>query len=278
MDYFSAIIDFFNLRTLLILALIFVPLERLLSLHAEQKTLRAHLSVDVVYLFFIGQISRLGLVGVLAVLMAGMTLIVPAGVGTAMQSQHLALQVVEALVIADIGLYLAHRAFHAVPMLWRFHAVHHSSEELDWLSAYRVHPIDQVATKAVSLLPVFALGYSTEAVAILFVIQQGHALLVHANTRLQFGPLKWLIVTPQFHHWHHANERSAYDKNFAAQLPILDWLGGTMHLPDRAYPKTYGADSAPPSGDPLCQLVDPFRPQPAPMTAKEAEIPPQAAE
>jgi sterol desaturase/sphingolipid hydroxylase (fatty acid hydroxylase superfamily) len=277
-DYLSAIVDFLNLRTLLILALIFVPLERLLSLHAEQKTLRAHLSVDVFYLFVVGQISRLGLLAVLAVLMAGITMVVPAGVGEAIRSQHLALQVIEALVIADVGLYLAHRAFHAVPLLWRFHAVHHSSEELDWLSAYRVHPIDQVATKAVSLLPVFALGYSTEAIAILFVLQQVHALLVHANTRLQFGPLKWLIVTPQFHHWHHANERSAYDKNFAAQLPILDWLGGTMHLPDRAFPQVYGADSAPPTGDPLRQLIDPFRTPPTSDAPKAAETPPHAAE
>jgi sterol desaturase/sphingolipid hydroxylase (fatty acid hydroxylase superfamily) len=277
-DYLSAIVEFFNLRTLLILALIFVPLERLLSLHAEQKTLRAHLSVDVFYLFVVGQVSRLGLLAVLALLMAGIAVVVPAGVGEAIRSQHLALQVIEALVIADAGLYLAHRAFHAVPLLWRFHAVHHSSEELDWLSAYRVHPIDQVATKAVSLLPVFALGYSTEAIAILFVLQQVHALLVHANTRLQFGPLKWLIVTPQFHHWHHANERSAYDKNFAAQLPILDWLGGTMHLPDRAFPQVYGADSAPPTGDPVRQLIDPFRTPSAGAAPKAAETPPHAAE
>lgn len=278
MEFLSIIVDFFNLRTLLILALIFVPLERLLSLHAEQKTLRAHLSVDVFYLFVVGQVSRLGLLAVLAVLMAGIAMVVPPGVGVAIASQHLALQVIEAVVIADVGLYLAHRAFHAVPLLWRFHAVHHSSEELDWLSAYRVHPIDQVATKAVSLLPVFALGYSTEAIAILFALQQVHALLVHANTRLQFGPLKWLIVTPQFHHWHHANERSAYDKNFAAQLPILDWLGGTMHLPDKAFPQFYGVDAAPPQGDPLAQLIDPFRPSPAAAAPKAAESPPHAAE
>jgi sterol desaturase/sphingolipid hydroxylase (fatty acid hydroxylase superfamily) len=277
-DYLSAIVDFFNLRVLLILALIFVPLERLLSLHAEQKTLRKHLSVDVFYIFVIGQISRLGLAAVLVILMAGIALVVPAGVGEAMRSQSLIVQVIEALVIADVGVYLAHRAFHAVPWLWRFHAVHHSSEELDWLSAYRVHPIDQVATKAVSLLPVFALGFSNEAIAILFVIQQVHALLVHANTRLQFGPLKWLIVTPQFHHWHHANERSAYDKNFAAQLPILDWLGGTMHRPDKAFPEVYGVDNAPPSSDPLRQLIDPFRASPADAAPRPAEGTPDAAE
>lgn len=261
MDILNSIIAFFDLRTLLILGLIFVPLERLLSLHGTQKTLRKTLPLDLFYLFVIGQISRFGLLFVVALMMWGIAAIVPPAVAQLVQSQHVAIQVIEALVLADIGIYLAHRTFHAVPFLWRFHAVHHSSEELDWLSAYRVHPIDQVATKATALLPVFALGFSTEAVVILFVIQQVHALLVHANTRLNFGPLKWLIVTPQFHHWHHANERHAYDKNFAAQLPILDWLGGTMLMPNKSFPEHYGVDDGTSSTDPVKQLIEPFRPR-----------------
>ncbi|MEO5806157.1 sterol desaturase family protein [Devosia sp.] len=272
MDNLNAIVEFFNLRTILVLALVFVPLERILHLHEDQKILRQTLSVDAIYFFVIAQITRLGLGLVTLVAMAGVNLVMPAAVGDAIRSQHLVLQVIEALVIADIGLYLAHRMFHAVPLLWRFHAVHHSSEQLDWMSAYRVHPVDQVLTKAISLLPIFALGYSTEAVAILFVIQTAHAVLVHANIRIGFGPLKWLLVTPQFHHWHHANERQAYDKNFAAQLAFLDWLGGTMHLPGKSYPKAYGADDAPPVDQPLRQLADPFLPRPKP------DSPPQTAE
>ncbi len=262
MDILGHIIEFFDLRTLLILGLIFVPLERLLALHAEQKTLRKSLSTDLVYLFAIGQISRFGLLVVLSVLMFGIELVMPAAVGEAVRSQFWLLQLIEAMLLADIGIYVAHRAFHAVPWLWRFHAVHHSSEELDWLSAYRVHPIDQVVTKATALLPVFALGFSTEVVAILFIIQQVHAVLVHANTRLDFGPFKWLLVSPQFHHWHHANEKHAYDKNFAAQFPFLDWLGGTMLMPGKAYPRHYGVDDGTSATDPVKQLVDPFKPAP----------------
>ena len=68
-------------------------------------------------------------------------------------------------------------------------------------------------------------------------------------------------MSPKFHHWHHANERSAYDKNFAAQLPVLDWLGGTLHLPGKSYPQVYGVDHAPPQDNPLAQLVEPFKPR-----------------
>jgi sterol desaturase/sphingolipid hydroxylase (fatty acid hydroxylase superfamily) len=270
MDILNSIIAIFDLRTALILALIFIPLERLLTLHAEQKTVRKHLTTDLVYMFFIGQVTRLGLAAVLVAVMLGIRLVVPPALQAAVQSQPLVLQFIEAMIAADICLYIAHRAFHAVPFLWRFHAIHHSSEELDWLSAYRVHPLDQVATKAFSLLPVFALGFSTEAVVILFAMQQIHSLAVHANVKLNLGPLNWLLVTPQFHHWHHANEKSAYDKNFAAQLPIIDWLGGTMHLPDNAYPKVYGVDSAPPADNPLRQFADPFLGPHRPAPAKDA--------
>jgi sterol desaturase/sphingolipid hydroxylase (fatty acid hydroxylase superfamily) len=261
LDILHSIIEFFDLRTILILGLIFVPLERLLSLHAEQKTLRKTLTLDLFYMFIMGQFSRWGLVAVLTVIMMVTQFLVPPVVGELVSSQPLVLQVLEAMLLADIGTYLAHRAFHAIPFLWRFHAVHHSSEELDWLSAYRVHPIDQVATKAMALLPVFALGFSTEAIGLLFIIQQGHALLVHANTRINFGPLKWLLVTPQFHHWHHANERHAYDKNFAAQFPFLDWIGGTMLMPGKSYPEHYGVDDGTSSTDAVRQLVDPFKPR-----------------
>ncbi len=73
------------------------------------------------------------------------------------------------------------------------------------------------------------------------------------------GPLRWLLASPQFHHWHHANETHAFDKNFAGQLPFLDALFGTLYIPGKAMPKAYG------TGDPVPplyheQLLYPFRP------------------
>lgn len=261
MDVLQTISNFFGLREILILALIFVPLERVFAIYAGRKLLRANLTTDLIYLFFIGHLIRMGNLVVVILVLVGVDAIVPPSVHAAIQSQPLVLQLIETMILADIFQYLAHRAFHAVPFLWRFHSVHHSSEELDWLSAYRVHPIDQIVTKAVSLLPVFALGFSTETLAIFFVIQQFHAILVHANIKLNLGPLNWLVVTPQFHHWHHANEKSAYDKNFAAQFPLIDYIGGTMNLPENRYPEQYGADDAPPSNNVVRQLIDPVLPR-----------------
>lgn len=103
---------------------------------------------------------------------------VPEALTAAVQSQPVWLQAIEALLIADIGFYLAHRAFHAVPFLWRLHAIHHSIEEMDRLAAHRVQPVDQILTKSASFLPLFALGFSAEAVLI-YVLDLPVAVGVH---------------------------------------------------------------------------------------------------
>ena len=241
----------------LIAALVFVQLEMILPLRPLQKRFRAHWSNDVVWMLVNGMIVQLGLVATAAVVVTGVHLWVPAGVGAAVRSQPVWLQAAEVIVLADIGFYAAHRAFHAVPWLWRFHAVHHGIEEMDWMVAYRVHPVDQVLTKTMSYLPVFALGFSDAAVIIFVMIYRWHSVLIHANCRLGLGRLGVLFATPQFHHWHHANEAAAWDKNFAGQLPWLDWLGGTLHLPG-AMPARYGTDLPVPTRYDR-QLIYPFR-------------------
>lgn len=238
--------DLVDLKALLVVALIFVPLERLIPHRHEQKALRKHWLNDVVYLFFNGIFIKLGLLAVVTTALVVIGSLIPDGVGKFVRSQPVWLQAIQVIVIADIGFYLAHRAFHAFPFLWRFHAVHHSIEEMDWLAAYRVHPVDQVLTKSASYLPIFALGFSPLAIGIYAVIYQWQSLLIHSNVRFNFGPLKWVLASPQFHHWHHANERQAYDKNFSAQLPFLDAIGGTLYMPNRM-PSKYGTDDPVPT-------------------------------
>lgn len=233
--------DLIDFKAVLVIALIFIPLEQLLPLHGEQSATRRHWLNDVFYLLFNGIVIKAGMLLVVGVAMLIVQRFVPEALTATVQSQPLWLQAIEALLIADIGFYLAHRAFHAVPFLWRFHAIHHSIEEMDWLAAHRVHPVDQILTKSASFLPLFALGFSGEAVLIYVLIYQWQSVFIHSNTRIRFGPLKWLIASPQFHHWHHANERQAFDKNFAAQLPLLDLIGGTLFMPQRM-PERYGVD------------------------------------
>lgn len=224
---------------IIILACVFIPLERLLPLHAEQPLLRRNWENDLFYLLFNGFVIRAGSTILFGAVMA----LYRSYVGTEdtawVATQPIWLQVIAVMVIADIGYYTAHRSFHAIPFLWKFHSVHHSIEEMDWLATHRVHPVDQILSNAMALLPIYFLGFSPVALGIHFTIYQAQALLVHSNVKLNFGPLKYLFASPEYHHWHHANQPEAYDRNFASQLSIIDVVAGTMFLP-KHQPAKYG--------------------------------------
>jgi len=252
--------DVFNLKALAIAFLILVPLERLLPLHPDQKIFRRAFALDLIYALINGIIIKAMLVLLMAVTMVSLGQLIPSALSEAVAAQPLWLQVSEIILIADVGFYFAHRAFHAVPLLWRFHAVHHSIEDLDWLAAHRVHFLDQSMTKAASLLPVALLGFQIEAIGLWALIFYAHGLLLHANLRMRIGPLRWLIASPQFHHWHHANEPSTYNRNFAGQLSFLDMIFGTLHLPGDKVPECYGIDD-PVAGNYLQQTIQPFLPE-----------------
>ncbi|NGM45332.1 sterol desaturase family protein [Rhodobacter sp. SGA-6-6] len=241
---------------ILILACIFIPLERLLPLHHDQPILRRDWANDLIYLLFNGFLVRAGSILVLGGVMASWTHWVPAEATAWTRGLPLWAQVIGVIVVADIGYYTAHRLSHGIPFLWKFHSVHHSIEEMDWLASHRVHPFDQIWTNALSLLPVYFLGFSAPAVAIFSLIYHVQALLLHSNLRITFGPLKWLIASPEYHHWHHADQREAYNRNFAAQLSLIDVVAGTMFLP-RHRPERYGVSDPVPRSYPL-QLLYPF--------------------
>jgi sterol desaturase/sphingolipid hydroxylase (fatty acid hydroxylase superfamily) len=247
------LIDF---KELLLIALIFVPLERLFALRPEQKILRDGWVVDLTHLFATGLLIKLGLGFVLAAMILGVERVVPVDWRAAVAAQPHWLQFMELLLLADLGFYLAHRAFHAVPCLWRIHSVHHSIEAMDWLAAHRVHPIDQIVTKSASFLPVFALGFAIEPILVFALLYQWQSLLIHANTRIGYGPLRWILASPRFHHWHHANHVEAHGKNFAGQVPLWDLCFGTLYMPRHA-PERYGIDDPMPRSY-LGQIAYPF--------------------
>jgi sterol desaturase/sphingolipid hydroxylase (fatty acid hydroxylase superfamily) len=263
--------DVLNLKALLIAALIFVPLERVATLYKDQKILRKHWKNDLVYAVINKIIIKAALISIFAVFLDLAQRLVPDFVHEFILTQPLWLQVIEVLIVADTGFYLAHRAFHAFPVLWRFHKIHHGIEELDWLAAHRVHPLDQTLTMTASLLPVFALGFSGPAIIVYAFIYQWQSLLIHSNVKVPFGPLKWVLASPQFHHWHHGNEPEAYNRNFAGQLPFIDLLFGTLHLPKREMPKKYGIDEELPPYYHQ-QLIYPFLRKPRREKTPDSEI------
>jgi sterol desaturase/sphingolipid hydroxylase (fatty acid hydroxylase superfamily) len=117
-----------------------------------------------------GQIIGLTLAALVCVVVLASDWLIGPTVHAAVAAQPYWLQFIEALILSDLGFYFTHRAFHAIPTLWKFHAVHHSIEEMDWLAAARVHPIDQIITKGASLLPVFALGFSDGVIGAYMVL------------------------------------------------------------------------------------------------------------
>jgi sterol desaturase/sphingolipid hydroxylase (fatty acid hydroxylase superfamily) len=243
---------------LLLAALLFIPLERLMALRPQQPVLRRAWLNDLVFWVANGQIIAVALTAfVTGVIVASGWLVGPS-VHASVAAQPYWLQFIEALILSDCGFYLAHRSFHEVPWLWRFHAIHHSIEELDWFAAARVHPLDQIITKGMSLGPIFALGFSDVVIGAYLVLYSWLTVLVHGNVAIRFGPLRWILASPEFHHWHHGKDPEARDRNFAALLPLLDVVFGTLHMPRGRMPSAYGSDTPTPQNY-LAQLAHPFR-------------------
>src|SRR5215471_6334461 len=167
------------------------------------------------------------------------------------------LQGVAILVLGDLIGYWMHRWFHGA-RLWRFHAVHHSSVDLDWLSAVRLHPVNDLVMRVAGVLPILLLGFTPIAVTGVIPMLTLLAILVHANLDWDWGPFRWAIASPRFHRWHHTSETEARDKNFAGLFPAWDILFGTYHMPKDRRPASFGTATPVPAGL-LGQLVFPFR-------------------
>jgi sterol desaturase/sphingolipid hydroxylase (fatty acid hydroxylase superfamily) len=242
---------------IVVLAVIFIPLERLFALR-PRKVLRPGWHTDVVHYLINGAALKVGILIAVVVVGTAMRAFVPASLRAAIAASPSWVQVVAALAISTVGGYAGHRAAHEVPFLWRFHRVHHSVREMDWLAANHLHPLDQIFVRSAAVLPLYALGFGRLSLGAFVVLTTLQSIFVHANVRLTFGPLRWLIATPQFHHWHHAREPEAYNSNYAGEFPAVDALFGTLYLPAHRWPVEYGVDGREPAGY-LRQLVWPLR-------------------
>jgi sterol desaturase/sphingolipid hydroxylase (fatty acid hydroxylase superfamily) len=144
------------------------------------------------------------------------------------------------ILVADLVQYWTHRAYHEVPLMWRLHAVHHSVKSMDWLAGSRQHMLELLITRTLVLAPIYVLGFSKEVIDAYIVVVGFQAVFNHANVSVRLGPLRYIIVTPNFHHWHHSQDDEAIDKNYAAHFAFLDHLFGTAVQSDRKWPDQYG--------------------------------------
>ena len=160
-------------------------------------------------------------------------------------------------LLFDALVYWTHRFYHEIPILWNFHAIHHSTEHLDWASGFRAHPLDGTIL-APAFFFLIAAGFSFELTGALAVAQLILGLFLHANVRWKLRWLHRLIITPEFHHWHHTNERDAIWSNYSTFLPLWDQLFGTYFMPKNRRPQSYGVNEPIPDGI-IRQLRHPFK-------------------
>ncbi len=251
-------LDFFVINTIAS-GLMFAPIERLFPHKPEQRLFRQEWREDLFY-YLISSMA----VQVLTFLTLAPSTFINAHTGSlaalraTVGGMPWLLQLGIIMLLTDLAQYWFHRAFHRVPFLWGFHAVHHSAKSMDWLAGARMHFVEIILMRAITSLPLLTLGFAPSAMQAYVLIVYVLSALVHANLRGNFGRLGAWVVTPRFHHWHHGLEEEAIDVNFAIHFPWLDRLFGTYHMPESRWPQAYGVPEQVPSGY-LRQLRYPFR-------------------
>lgn len=245
------------ITSFLALGFIYSFFEQRFSLH-HQKINRFQWQLDTVYYFTGYFINKFGIW-----LCIGLVLLIKKQLNLSLfpidlANQPFLLQLTEVLLLSELGYYFAHRLLHSIPFLWRFHAIHHSAETMDWLTTTRVHPCDQLFTKFFQLVPLLCLDFSSTVITAYFLWSSAIAFFIHANLRIQLPILRRIIVTPETHHWHHDRRQTCHHVNFAAQLTFIDGLFGTYYCPPEKQTNNYGIGSKMPTtyGQ---QFIYPFR-------------------
>lgn len=182
------------------------------------------------------------------------------GVGKAPYNEWpLAAQFGAVLLLTDVMQYIIHRWFHS-RMMWRWHAIHHSPTQLDWLTSARFHPVNMLFSVLLTGAVITAIGFDPEVFGYLTIFNVLYSGMVHANLNWTFGPLRYVLASPVFHRWHHTSPEFGGDQNFAPTFAFLDLLFGSFYMPrdDRPDAHEFGVMEAVPKGSFFGQLVWPF--------------------
>lgn len=240
-----------------LLAVIFAPLERLFPAHA-QGAVRKESGTDL--LFFLGQhfLWTTPVVFALTAFLGWSDKLPLASLRAEVGSWPLWIQMVSAIALSDLCIYWGHRYSHRNAFLWKFHRVHHTAEQLDFVAAYREHPFDNLYTRTIENFPLILLGFPLHVIAGFAAFRGLWAVYIHSNISLEPGPLRFLLGSPRLHHWHHEMRHHGH-VNFANLSPLMDLIFGTYHDPGHM-PERYGIPARTPHGY-VAQLVGPLVPK-----------------
>lgn len=233
---------------------VFTPIEQFFPAR-EQKFFRREWGTD--FCFFLGQ--HLLWVGLIFALLAYFSQwvddVMPFTFRDAVAKQPWFLQVIEVIILSDFLIYWGHRLQHRNDFLWRFHSVHHTSKDLDWIASFREHPLDALYTIGLINLPAIILGFPLHSIAAFIAFRGIWAIYIHSNITLPLGPFRLLLGSPEIHHWHHAMGRDV--GNYANLSPLMDVIFGThycpAHFPDELGVKGREGESY------LDHMINPFK-------------------
>jgi sterol desaturase/sphingolipid hydroxylase (fatty acid hydroxylase superfamily) len=255
MNYLVIILS--TAASFIFLVLVFYPMEKMFPAKSGQKFFRPNWLLD--FSFFIGQYFIFGalILWLLGYFNEYLDAIISSEFRALVAAQPLWLQTIEVIICSDFLIYWFHRLQHKIPVLWRFHKVHHSAVHLDWLAAHREHPLDSICTIACINLPAFIFGFPLETLAGFIAFRGIWAVYIHSNVRLPFPFLRKIIGAPELHHWHHDLNRNA--GNYANISPLMDVVFGTYTCPDKE-PESFGIEEEFPQHY-AKQMLYPFMPK-----------------
>ena len=247
------------------MSLVFIPLERSF-LSKPYRILRKEYRTDL--FFYLGQNlfwNSLTLI-TLNLLFSGLESSLLSDLRGKFQLFPFLLQALSVILMGDFLIYWGHRWQHKYDWLWRFHRIHHTAERVDYLAAFREHPLDNIYTRGLESLPAFLLGFGLEEVSMFIAFRGIYALFIHSNVSLRLGVLEIIFGSPHLHHWHHEVDRGG-KCNFANLNPMMDIIFGTFYNPHTP-PKRYGVNEDH-AGNYPSLLLEPFLPNDLPKKFRD---------
>lgn len=250
-----------------VLTIFFGILEHFWASVPNQPKLRRGLGLDILYWFLTPMVSQVLAMSAAAIVLLPFYLLlgraldinsILAGYGP-VAKLPLWQQGLIVIVIGDFLGYWTHRLNHRFSPLWQLHAIHHSAEVVDWLTAVRIHPLNDVFSKGLKVIPILLLGFSPIAAELYMPVLSSYVALIHANLSWTYGPFRHVLASPTFHRWHHEMDKKAWGKNYAGLFPIFDVIFGTFYMPQGQQPKEFGIHGETMTENFIGQMLYPFR-------------------
>ena len=222
--------------------MVFILIEKLFPLYKKQAIFRKEWQTDFIHFMVNHFIVGLILLTVNFLIHRVFGWMIRSDFQQFIQNISFIPQLLICILVADFMQYWTHRSYHEVPFLWKFHSVHHSAKTMDWLAGSRQHVLELIFTRVCILGPLYVFGFEKSVMDAYILVVGFQAVFNHSNVHLPWGPLKYFVVTPDFHHWHHSSDEIAIDKNYAAHYSFLDYIFKTNIKvdPKQKFPQSYG--------------------------------------